>query len=497
LQHLLSRALETTYDKSPHIQNELVNRHKPSSTANAARKKLLIAMLENSGKEDLGFTKFPAEKAMYRSLLLATGVHGQYNGVWRFQAPPSDSKNLLPAWGAIESFLDGTEHSPQSLNQLFGLLASAPYGVKQGLLPILFLSFYLAYSDEMALYDNGHYCPFISQEIVERILREPQAFGVQRFKADPVRESIFRAYIDSFSTTGDMPKEINLIAAAKPLAKFMMNLTDYAKTTKSISHQAQMVREQFFASKSPLQLLFFQIPESLGVRPLIGEGTSQANLAEFSGKLKSAVAEIRKAYHALLNDFLDQLRVAFAMKANSDIETIKTVLSGRHDGLQDYTIDVHGLKAFIGRLTDKFGDEKQWLVSLASFLARKPPEKWTDDDVLAVKYRLRELSKKIRELEKLRFHNQERGDKGTDVELVLLKSVSHSAGETSVVVALDRDKRKRVEKKLNQVSKLLAELGSEDLENAVLAMVLARRSRDLKAALTENEPIGKEGSAIG
>jgi hypothetical protein len=349
----------------------------------------------------------------------------------------------------------------------------------------------------MALYDNGHYCPFISQEIVERILREPQAFGVQRFKADPVRESIFRAYIDSFSTTGDMPKEINLIAAAKPLAKFMMNLTDYAKTTKSISHQAQMMREKFFASKSPLQLLFFQIPESLGVRPLIGEGTSQANLDEFSGKLKSAVAEIRIAYHALLNDFLGQLRDAFSMKANSDIETIKTVLSGRHDGLQDYTIDVHGLKAFIGRLTDKFGDEKQWLVSLASFLARKPPEKWTDEDVLAVKYRLNELAKKIRELEKLRLHNQERIDKGADVELVLLKSVSQSAGETSVVVALDRDKRKRVEKKLNQVSKLLAELGSEDLENAVLAMVLSRRSRDVKESLTENEPIGKEGSAIG
>jgi hypothetical protein len=105
LQILLSRALEKTFDKSPHIHNELVNRDKPSSTANAARKKLLIAMLENGEKEDLGFDKFPAEKAMYRSLLSATGIHAPGGEGWCFQAPTADRKYLLPTWHAIETFV--------------------------------------------------------------------------------------------------------------------------------------------------------------------------------------------------------------------------------------------------------------------------------------------------------------------------------------------------------------------------------------------------------
>jgi len=497
LQHLLSRALEKTYDQSPHFHNELVNRTKPSSTANAARKKLLVAMLESADKEDLGFEKFPAEKAMYRSLLSATGIHDQANGLWRFQAPTDDRKHLLPAWHAIETFVEATEQRPRELSELFDLLVQAPYGLKQGVLPVLFLAFYLANSEELALFDGGHYCPFITQEIVERIIKEPQVFGVQRFKIDHVRDSIFRTYIESVSTTGNPPSEVNLIAAAKPLAKFMMKLPDYTKGTKAISREAQLVRDRFFSSKSPLQLLFFEIPMSLGVRPLIGEPSTPGHLAEFAGKLRSAVAELRIAYHALLMDFLNQLREAFFINTREDLDRVREMLAGRYSGLQDYTIDVQGLKAFIGRLTDKYGDEKQWLISLASFLARKPPEKWSDEDALAIKYRLMEFAKRIRELETLRLHSQRREDRLTDFELVLLKTVSQHGGETEVVVALDKDKRQHIAIVVDQVTKMLAELGTDDLRNAVLATLLSRRPADVQQKGSESEAAGNEGSANG
>ncbi|MDP2134738.1 MAG: hypothetical protein Q8J99_14140 [Sulfuritalea sp.] len=495
LQNLLSRALEKTFDKSPHIHNELVNRDKPSSTANAARKKLLIAMLENAHKEDLGFDKFPAEKAMYRSLLSATGIHAPAAEAWCFQAPTADRKYVLPAWHAIEAFVESTEQSPRPLQDLFALLAQTPYGIKQGVLPILFLAFYLANSEELALFDGGHYCPFISQEIVERIIKEPHVFAVQGFKTDHVRDSIFRTYIESVSPMGDSPSQVNLIAAAKPFAKFMMALPDYARTTKTISPEAQLLRDRFFASKSPAQLLFFQIPEAFGLRPLIGEAASPIHLTEFARKLKSTVGELRVAYHAVLMDFLNQLRGIFFLNPSDDLDRVRELLAGRHAGLQDYTIDVQGLKAFIGRLTDTYGDEKQWLISLASFLARKPPEKWNDEDAAAAKYRLFEFAKKIRELETLRLHSQRREDKATDFELILLKTISQSAGETEAVVALDEEKRQRVATTVTQVTNLLGELGSEDLKNAVLAMLLSGQSSDGQAKAIVDQASGKEGSA--
>jgi hypothetical protein len=476
LQDLLSRALEKTFEQSPHIHNELINRDKPSSTANAARKKLLVAMLEHGEKPDLGFEKFPAEKAMYRALLQVTGIHAQVDGEWKFQKPKESARGRLkPLWGAIEAYLDAQPNQPRMLADLFDYLSRPPFGVKHGVLPVLLLAFYLANEEELALFDDGQYCPFISHEVIERIIKEPHIFGLQRFKSDPVRDAIFRTYIESVSLIGDVPTQVNLVAAAKPFARFMMTLPDYAKTTKSISHGAQQLRDKFFAAKSPLQLLFFQIPEALGLKPLIGDVLRSDNLDTFNSKLKFAIAELRIAYHALLNDFINQLREAFKLSSKEDLDRIREILTGRYLGLQDYTIDVQGLKAFIGRITDAYGDEKQWLISLASFLARKPPEKWTDDEASAARYRLFELAKKLRELETLRLYSERIEDKCTDHELVLLRSISQTKGEFERVVALDPVKRQRLEGLVKEIEKQLDGLDSEDLKNAVLAMLVTTK----------------------
>jgi hypothetical protein len=485
LQDLLSRALEKTFEQSPHIHNELINRDKPSSTANAARKKLLMAMLDHGDKFDLGFEKFPAEKAMYRALLHVTGIHAQVEGEWKFQAPRESARGrLLPLWRAIEAYLDAEPNQPRTLADLFDHLSQPPFGMKQGVLPVLLLAFYLANEEELALFDDGQYCPFISQENIERIIKEPQVFGLQRFRPDPVRDTIFRAYIESVSLMGDAPAQVNLIAAARPFARFMMTLPDYAKVTKSISVEAQQLREKFYAAKSPLQLLFFQIPDALGLKPLVGDALTPDNLDTFGRRLKRTIAELRVAYHALLNDFTDQLRTAFKLSGNESLERIREILTGRYTGLQDYTIDVQGLKAFIGRITDAYGDEKHWLISLASFLARKPPEKWTDDDASAAHYRLLEIAKKLRELETLRLHSERTNDKCTEYELILVKSISQTNGETELVVTLDPEKRERLKKLVGEIEKRLDGLGSDDLKNAALAMLIAPDATAAKSEAT-------------
>jgi hypothetical protein len=477
LQEVLSHRLDETYFAAPCFQNELINREKPSATAIAARNKLLAAMLESADQNELGFEKFPAEKAMYRSLLLASGVHGEkVNGAWGFQ-PPADSPVRLGAtWHAIEDFLNSTEVAPKTVSELFEMLRHAPFGLKRGVLPVLFLAVYLSYSDEIAIYEDGYYCPFISLEIIERLIKEPQIYSVQRFKIDHIRESLYKAYAESLSLMGDSPAHPNLIAAAKPLAKFMMGLPDYTRKTKKLSVEAQAMRERFYASKSPLQLLFFQIPESLGFRPLVGVETSAELVADFQKKLAAVVGELRVAYHALLNGFLEQIRNIFGLDNRTSLDDVRGILRGRYVGLLEYTIDIQGLKAFIGRISDPFGDESQWLISLASFLARKPPEKWTDDDAVAVEYRLIEFAKRIGDLETLRLHFERSQNRSSDLELVLLKSVSQSRGEVEVVVALDDAKRKVLNSTKIRVMDILSELENDELANALLAILVEEKN---------------------
>jgi hypothetical protein len=113
------------------------------------------------------------------------------------------------------------------------------------------------------------------------------------------------------------------------------------------------------------------------------------------------------------------------------------VIRGRCVGLDEFTIDPQ-CKAFIGRLIDPYGDETQWLVSLASFLARKPPEKWIDDDLVAAKYRLMELAVRVRDLRQLQLHYEDvGGNKCGDLEASLIRIVSTQGGERQARSGLD------------------------------------------------------------
>ncbi|MBL3529728.1 MAG: hypothetical protein JMN27_18775 [gamma proteobacterium endosymbiont of Lamellibrachia anaximandri] len=140
LQEELSRVLNAVYCKSPVFKNELINRDKPSSQANAAKNKLAIAMFNNEVEADLGIDKFPPEKAIYRACLRETKMHVLgVDGDWVFQGPKSARKsddpcNIYPVWQRIDAFLDGTEQQAKSLIELNLELMAPPYGIKGGML---------------------------------------------------------------------------------------------------------------------------------------------------------------------------------------------------------------------------------------------------------------------------------------------------------------------------------------------------------------------------
>ena len=151
LQGLMSRVLGEAYNKTPIIHNELINRDYPSTQAVAARNKLLYLILNESDKEDFGIPKFPAEKAIYRSLLLATGIHKQNSkGEWIIAKPNKNNtkvqkSRIYDVWERIDNFVSSTEEGPKSFIELNQELQAVPYGVKAGILPILYIAYYKVY----------------------------------------------------------------------------------------------------------------------------------------------------------------------------------------------------------------------------------------------------------------------------------------------------------------------------------------------------------------
>jgi len=464
-QSSLSNVLGALYQYMPVIKNELINRDKPSSQAAAGRNKLLELMLANPTLADLGIDsdKFPPEKAIYRAVLRETGLHRQNeNGEWGFY-PPESGTTLFSAWKVIEGFLESASDKARPFSELESELTSIPVGMKKGVLPILYLAAYLVYEDELAIYEEGNYLPYLPKEVLERFVKTPALFKVQLFRIEGVRASLLKQYVSALFND---ERERTVIQAIKPLTTFIAGLNEFSqKTNQGIKDTTRKFRSAFYLAKSPEQLLFEGIPKSLGFDP---KEFDEVNRADYSKQLQDAICELRDAYAKLLDEQKRLLAQAVQLSANATTPEIRKAVS-RYRGLEKYTVDVDGLRAFIGRLTDESKSDENWLNDILMFLGRKTPEKWTDEDRTKVDNRLSDLKSRLLDLESIRLqHDRNRAVDDGDFDVVLLKTLKQGAQERREPVVINSAQRELADVLKTKLNEILSD-EDVDLQLAALA----------------------------
>lgn len=490
LQETLSKTLKSVFEYSPVVRNELINRDRPSSQANAAKNKLAAAMLVHEAEEGLCFEKYPPEKAIYKALFQVSKLHiKDDSGKWKFVAPVSNNRkddpcNMYGVWQRVNEFLDQTEKTPQALISLNTELLAPPYGIKEGVLPLIFVAVILANQHELAIYEGRVFRPRFTEEMIDRFLKRPDEFTFQRFKIAGLNASIFKEYSKVLYGDG---KTRDLLSIAKPIASFMMDLPEYTqKTSKGLSHKAKSIRDVFRLSKSPVDLLAEEVPKALGYA--LKERNSADN--DVTG-LSHDLTEVLRELKYCLSDLKDEMRQLFAQAFHLDkkipLEELRKRIYGRVCGLEGYTIDRDGQKAFIQRLIQKSLDDESWFDGVLTFLGHKPTERWTDTERDGAEYRLVEFSKKIDDLEKLRVHYQSFDNKSDpDFDVYLLRSVKRGAPDYDAVVAVDSKRKNSITATKEKMYETISRLGDKELELAALAELVDEFLKDYRGATTKN-----------
>lgn len=467
-QSKLSDLCDRIYHRGLKLDNELINRRQLTGQGVKARRVLISAMIEKSSQERLGFTGYGPEVAIYYSVLETTGIHRQEDGVWDFH-PPDEESGVYTLWRAIEEFCFSAHESQKSLDLLGQELQHPPFGIKQGVIPVLLAAVLLYHSDDVGIYRDGMFIPMLGVEHFELLLKNPGRFGVKYFQIVGLRSQVFKELQSIFSSpqlqANQSLRNASLLAVAKPLLSFVAQLPKYTRSTGRLSAGARQVLQALQEAQEPDDLLFNSLPKACGFSPITFTDELDQDLATakvYRQKLVQALHEIQTAYDRLLSEFRQRLHEGFGVrdedKVRDDLATRARVLIGR--------CVESSLKRFLLAAVDEQKSDQQWLESVVMIIADKPPRSLTDGDVTQFEMTLSDLVRRFKNLESLQKDVDAQSSEFTAKRITVTES---DGREVHQVVWLDREPNQQLQALVQKTLELEELKDNPKLQRAFIA----------------------------
>lgn len=383
LSPVASQLADELFSASPPVWSELVNRDSVSSNSVKARRDLLHAMIEAESQEALGFEGFPAERGLYETLLKSTELHRQdASGVWRFSAPfDGSATGFRPLWEAARAlFSDG--NTRVGAHEIYALWSAPPFGMKQGIQPVILTAFMLAHKANIAVYKDGMFVPRLTDFDIDECLQDPDRFSLRWVAIDEDKSQILNGISKLLAEVGESADAADPLEAARGLVAMVFNLPEWARRTQRLGDTAKAMRDMLLKANDPHKVLFVDLASLLNA----ADGKSyvkalRAPLQELAGSYGKMLAEVESKMLEALDARLDNLE-ALRQRAHS--------VSGISGDLR--------LDAFATRLAN-FDGARVSLEGILSLAAEKPPRDWVDRHIDAAILELAKFARRFREAE--------------------------------------------------------------------------------------------------
>lgn len=383
-----SRICDAAFKHAPHIFSELVNRDGLSSNAAKAQRLLMHRMLSHGDRPELDYSGYPAEAGLYYTVLAASGLHRTVKGRGVFGGPEKS-----PDSGCANSMSTLWQHWRQQLvesqdavvlAQWYDTARQIPYGVKNGVLPILALAFLLAHRGEIAVYVDGMFCPNLTDADVDEWLQDPSRIAWKWVRMDATAKQMLTLLASQLEETVQRPVSADPLDSARALVAWTISLPAWTQRTARLSTRARDTRNLLLHASDPVKTLFVDLPETLGTgrdgKALV------ARVGEVVEELTQAYPRALKVLEAKMLERIDH--------------------TGPLTGLQQRASEVRGisgdlkLEAFTGRLQTYSGTEAD-IESLAALAVSKPARDFNDHDLDHAAVQLSQWAFEFRRIEAL------------------------------------------------------------------------------------------------
>ncbi|MDA3821071.1 MAG: hypothetical protein PF450_00460, partial [Bacteroidales bacterium] len=409
---LSSDLMDQLYSSSLHITNEMVNRQKLSGSAVTARRKLIDRMIDEQffSKPNLGFDdKFPPEKAMYLTCIKSLGIHsaGTESPEWQYNEPSDvETKKLF------NDTLDyiKKERAIHSFGDIFNFWKLPPYGVTEGLLPLLGMAFFMVNQTKLALYDFDStqqyiFTPEPDDKITTKIIKKPAHVGIRYTEISSVQPHLLKRLAE-IETSPNKKTEATSLAVARALVTFVHSLPSWTKSTLKISEQAISFRNEALRASDPHKFIYEDLPKLFKV-------DLNSNADALKEQIENVVNELKEAYPSMLG--------SFKLHIIEKVGDLDDKFFERCNNVAKIASDFR-LKGFAQRCASASEDNLKWIESLISLLAKTSSPQWTDSKIELAYDALVSFSKRFFQI--LSLYNLDKGD-----DILSISLVSDTSGE--------------------------------------------------------------------
>lgn len=462
---LISQVCSAVYNATPIFINELVNRHRISSSIHTAKKNYFKALATNWDKENLGFEdeKFPPEKTIYLSLLKTNGISPIRENSEVISIDKDSSFHEL--WNASENFIRDAKFEPKKISDFVEILSKRPFKLKQGLIDFWIPTFLFLKRDDFAIFNEDSYIPYLSEENLELIAKYPQDYTIKAFDIDGVKLDIFNSYRTFLNKSVEEKFDnTSFIETIKPFIVFYKQLPEYSKQTKRLSLTALKIRQAIATSKDPEETFFEAFPNALGISLNILQ-KDKSKLQNYALDLQNAVRELRTSYDELIKRFEEFICDEFVGKS-VDFDEYKEYLQKRFKKLKKHLL-LANQKTFIQRIDSALDDKKAWLNSIAQAVTGKTLEVFTDEDEILLYEKFKTI---ILELDSLTNISRTDIDEVNE-EVIGVKIDSFFSKINPKIVRVPKNKSKEIED-LKEVLK--TQLGKDNTSNIAAVLNLLK-----------------------
>jgi hypothetical protein len=369
---VLSEICDRIYPVSPRIRNELIARRNLSSAAAAARRNLVERMLLHADEPLLGIEGYPPERSMYESVLLATGVHSEVgHGKWGFSSPSRSPKHhLLPCWKALHDMVFKAQPEPLPVTDVFAKLSTPPYGLREGLQPVILCAFMMAYRDEVTLYRERSFIPEPSVVDLEVLMRRPELFAIAGCHVTGGRAAVVERLAKGLHVK---PATVPVVRA---LFRMVKGLPEFAWQTRRLPDTTIALREAFQNARSPERFLFVEVPQALKLPDFTDRASSHREVDEFFRALNANIQDwARKMPDVIASSKNDLLAACSLPQGDAGWQELR-----RQCLRVESSITETQLLAFVRRVIQAPPDDTG-VQSVLALVANRPPLTWSDADL--------------------------------------------------------------------------------------------------------------------